>query len=68
MTGIDDLKAFVAIVETGGQSAAARHLRRSLQSIARSLAALERDVGVELVRRTRGARSRPKRGSRSFAG
>ena len=51
MTGIDDLKAFVAIVETGGQSAAARHLRRSLQSIARSLAALERDVGVELVRR-----------------
>ena len=51
MTGIDDLKAFVAIVETGGQSAAARHLRRSLRSIARSLAALERDVGVELVRR-----------------
>jgi DNA-binding transcriptional LysR family regulator len=51
MTRIDDLEAFVAIVETGGQTAAARRLRRSLQSIARSLVALERGVGVELVRR-----------------
>jgi DNA-binding transcriptional LysR family regulator len=51
MTRIDDLEAFVAIVEQGGQTAAARHVRRSLPSIARSLAALERGVGVELVRR-----------------
>lgn len=51
MTGINDLRAFVAIVEAGGQTAAARQLRRSLQSIARSLAAVERDAGVELVRR-----------------
>jgi DNA-binding transcriptional LysR family regulator len=52
MIGIDDLEAFVAIVEKGGQTAAARHLRRSLQSIGRSLAAVEQDLQVELVRRT----------------
>jgi DNA-binding transcriptional LysR family regulator len=52
MTRIDDLEAFVAIVEKGGQTAAARHLRRSLQSINRSLAAVEHDLKVELVRRT----------------
>jgi DNA-binding transcriptional LysR family regulator len=49
---MDDLEAFVAIVEKGSQTAAARHLRRSLQSIGRSLAALERNVGMELVRRS----------------
>jgi DNA-binding transcriptional LysR family regulator len=52
MTHIDDLEAFVAIVEEGGQTAAARHLRRSLQSISRSLAAVEQELRVELVRRT----------------
>jgi len=49
---ISDLQAFVAVVEQGGVSAAARHLRRSIQSVSRSLAAVERAVGVELVRRT----------------
>lgn len=49
---LDDLEAFLAIAEKGSQTAAARHLRRSLQSINRSLAALERSVGVELMRRT----------------
>jgi DNA-binding transcriptional LysR family regulator len=52
MPRIDDLEAFVAIIEEGGQSAAARHLRRSLQSISRSLSAVEQDLAVELVRRT----------------
>jgi DNA-binding transcriptional LysR family regulator len=52
MPRIDDLEAFVAIVEQGGQTTAARHLRRSLQSISRSLAALEEDLRVELIRRT----------------
>jgi len=52
MTRIDDLEAFVAIVEKGGQTAAARHLRRSPQTIGRSLVALERELGVELLRRT----------------
>lgn len=52
MDRMDDLEAFLAIVERGSQAAAARHLRRSLQSIGRSLAALEQGMGVELVRRT----------------
>lgn len=52
MDKIDDLEAFLAIVETGSLTAAARRLDRSLQSVSRSLATLERSVGVELVRRT----------------
>ena len=52
MDRLDDLEAFLAVVENGSLTAAARHLRRSLQSISRSLAMLERSVGVELVRRT----------------
>ncbi|ADH89051.1 transcriptional regulator, LysR family [Ancylobacter novellus DSM 506] len=52
MDRLDDIEAFLAVAEKGSQTAAARHLRRSLQSINRSLAALERSVGVELVRRT----------------
>lgn len=52
MDRLDDLEAFLAIVEHGGQTAAARHLRRSLQSVGRSLVALERSLGVELVQRT----------------
>jgi DNA-binding transcriptional LysR family regulator len=49
---IEDFQAFVAIVEKGSLTAAANQLGRSLQSVSRSLAALEREVGVELVRRT----------------
>jgi DNA-binding transcriptional LysR family regulator len=52
MDRMDDLEAFIAIVEKGSQTAAAKHLRRSLQSIGRSLGTLERSVGVELVRRS----------------
>ena len=52
MDRIQDYQAFVAIVEKGGLTAAAKQLRRSLQSVSRSLAALEREVGVELIRRT----------------
>ena len=49
---MEDIKAFLAVVEAGSQTAAARQLGRSLQSVNRSLASLERSVGVELVRRT----------------
>jgi len=49
---IEDLEAFLAVVEKGSLTAAARRLGRSLQSVSRSLAALEQDIGVELVRRT----------------
>lgn len=52
MVRLDDLEAFVAIVESGNQTTAAKRLRRSLQALGRSLAALEASVGVELVRRT----------------
>jgi DNA-binding transcriptional LysR family regulator len=52
MNRIEDYQAFVAIVEKGGLTAAAKQLRRSLQSVSRSLAALESEVGVELIRRT----------------
>ena len=49
---IEDFQAFVAIVERGSLTAAAKQLGRSLQSVSRSLAALEGDLGVELVART----------------
>lgn len=52
MDRLDDLRAFVAIVDRGSLTSAARQLGRSLQSVSRSLAALEREIGVELLRRT----------------
>jgi len=52
MDRMDDLEAFIAIVEQGSQTAAARGLSRSLQSINRSLATLERGLGISLIRRT----------------
>jgi len=52
MDRIEDFVAFVAIVEQGSLTAAARQVGRSLQSVSRSLASLERNLGVELLRRT----------------
>jgi DNA-binding transcriptional LysR family regulator len=49
---MEDIEAFLAVIDAGSQTAAARLLGRSLQSVNRSLAALERSVGIELVRRT----------------
>ena len=49
---MEDIEAFLAVIEAGSQTAAARRLGRSLQSVNRSLITLERSVGVELVRRT----------------
>ena len=65
MERLDDLEAFVAIIEKGSQAAASRHLRRPLQSLNRSLMALERAVGVELVKRTT-RRSEPTEAGRLF--
>jgi DNA-binding transcriptional LysR family regulator len=65
MERLDDLEAFVAIIEKGSQAAASRHLRRPLQSLNRSLIALERAVGVELVKRTT-RRSQPTEAGRLF--
>jgi len=50
MDRLDDIEAFLAVVEEGSLTAAARHLRRSLQSITRSLTTLS--VAVDLVRHT----------------
>jgi DNA-binding transcriptional LysR family regulator len=52
MDRIEDLQAFVAVVDKGSLTAAAKQLGRSLQSVSRSLAALESDLGIALVART----------------
>jgi len=52
MSDLNDYRAFLSVVERGSLTAAARQSGRSLQSISRSLASLERELGVELVRRT----------------
>jgi len=52
MNRLDDLEAFLAVVEHGSQAAAARHLERTQQSISRSLTSLEQGIGVTLVKRT----------------
>src|SRR3982075_4061773 len=49
---LENYEAFIAIVETGNLTRAAARLRRSLQSVSRSLAALEALLGVVLIRRT----------------
>jgi DNA-binding transcriptional LysR family regulator len=50
--GLQDYEAFIAIVDSGNLTRAAARLRRSLQSISRSLTALEAQLGVVLIRRT----------------
>src|SRR5262249_17944977 len=46
------MKTFVRIVETGSLTAAAASLDASLPTIVRTLAALEQNLGVSLLRRT----------------
>ncbi|MEO8713494.1 MAG: LysR family transcriptional regulator, partial [Acetobacteraceae bacterium] len=52
MSTLEDYQAFVAIVERGSLTAASRQLGRSLQAVSRALSQVERDIGVELIRRT----------------
>jgi DNA-binding transcriptional LysR family regulator len=49
---IDAIRAFIAAVDEGSLSAAARRLHRSPAAVTRSIAFLEEDVGVELLHRT----------------
>ncbi len=65
MDRLDDYRAFVAIVDKGSLTAAARRLGRSLQAVSRALAGLEDEVGVELIRRTT-RRSAPTEAGRAF--
>lgn len=48
----DELQIFLAILDAGSLSAAARKLRRSGPAVTRALAALEERVGVRLIERT----------------
>jgi DNA-binding transcriptional LysR family regulator len=52
MPSLTDYASFAAIIEAGSLTAAAQRMERSLQSVSRSLAEIEKDVGVSLIRRT----------------
>src|SRR5215831_20294362 len=52
MDKLGAMKTFVRIVETGSLTAAAGALDTSLPTVVRTLASLERDLGVSLLRRT----------------
>ncbi|MGJ4858018.1 LysR substrate-binding domain-containing protein [Labrys sp. La1] len=52
MASLEQYEAFVETVERGSLTAAAHHLNRSLQAVSRAIAALEAELGVELIRRT----------------
>lgn len=65
MSDFADYSAFIAIVEQGSLTAAAKHLDRSLQAISRALMALEQDLGITLIQRTT-RRSRPTEAGLAF--
>ncbi len=52
MDRLDELEVFIAVLEAGSLSGAARRLRRSPPAVTRALAALEDRVGARLVERT----------------
>ena len=52
MDKLGAMKTFVRIVETGSLTAAAGALDTSLPTVVRTLAALERELGVSLLKRT----------------
>ncbi|WFU21553.1 LysR family transcriptional regulator [Bradyrhizobium sp. CB1717] len=52
VASIADYAVFLAVLDEGSLTSAATRLGRSLQSVSRSLARLEDDLGVELVSRT----------------
>ena len=53
---IDDIRAFLAVADTGGLTAAAQRLGVSKSVVSRQIARLEKDLGaVLLTRTTRGA-------------
>lgn len=52
MSEIDDIRAFVAVVETGGFGRAGRNLGLSKSIVSRRVARLEADLGTHLLSRT----------------
>lgn len=65
MAELSDYESFVAVVDHGSLTAAGRAIGRSLQAVSRSLALVEKELGVELVRRTT-RRSEPTPAGRAF--
>lgn len=66
MDRLDELAVFVAILDAGSLSGAARKLRRSPPSVTRTLVALEERVGTRLVERST-RRLAPTEAGRQFA-
>jgi DNA-binding transcriptional LysR family regulator len=52
MDQLDGMRTYVRTVDAGTLTAAARHLRLSTAAVSRQVAALEKRLGVELLRRT----------------
>lgn len=52
MTAGDDYEVLLAVIDHGSLTAAAKSLGRSLQAISRSLASIEKQLGVSLFART----------------
>lgn len=48
---LDQLKVFLAVVETGSFTAAAKRLRRAVSAISYAIATLEQQLGLELFDR-----------------
>ncbi|MBR0757788.1 LysR family transcriptional regulator [Bradyrhizobium jicamae] len=67
LTSFADYTTFLTIIDEGSLTSAATRLGKSLQSVSRSLARLEDDLGVELVSRTT-RRLRPTAVGLEFAG
>ena len=62
-----ELSAFVAVVEEGGMSAAARRLHVSQSALSQTVSALERELGVALLERTSTGVRPTKAGTTLFA-
>lgn len=52
MSELDDYATFVAIMDSGSLTAAARRTGRSLQAVSRALGELEASLGTQLIQRT----------------
>jgi DNA-binding transcriptional LysR family regulator len=52
MSDLADYATFIAILDTGSLTAAARRTGRSLQAVSRALAELEAELGAQLIHRT----------------
>ncbi|MEM9529492.1 MAG: LysR family transcriptional regulator [Pseudomonadota bacterium] len=66
MSGLSAIPAFVAVVENGGFSAAARALGVSTSAVSKRINDLERDLGVRLLFRTTRRQSLTEAGERYF--